>query len=220
MIMEGAEALGYVAAALVVASSSMRMMVPLRVLAIASNLTFVAYGLAAGLLPIILVHSILASINSFRLWQLLRLVRSVARAARADLALDGLLPFMTARRFRAGETLFRKSDPASEMFYVLSGEIRLPEVDRTIGAGSVLGEISMFSTHRDRSRRRRRRAADAQRGPGASALFPEPDLRVPPGPADHRKTDRELRDARGAPRPHARRRRPARAGGVAAGCRP
>ncbi len=149
--MQGAEALGYLAAALVVASSAMRMMVPLRLLAIASNLTFVAYGLAAGLVPIILVHGILALINSLRLWQLLRLVRSVARAARGDLALDGLLPFMTARRFRAGETLFRKSDPASEMFYLLTGEIRLPEVERTIGPGTVLGEISMFSPDKRRT---------------------------------------------------------------------
>jgi CRP/FNR family transcriptional regulator, cyclic AMP receptor protein len=151
MIMELAETFGYLATVLAVAASCMRTMAPLRILSIASNLTFLAYGVAAGLLPILAVHSILLSMNSIRLFQLQRLVRSVKEAARGDLALDSLLPFMTTRRFAQGEILFRKNDPAHEMFYVLSGEIHLRELDRTIGAGSVLGEISMFSPDRART---------------------------------------------------------------------
>jgi CRP/FNR family transcriptional regulator, cyclic AMP receptor protein len=149
--MEMADAFGYAASLLVIASSSMRTMAPLRVLSISSNLAFIVYGLAAGLLPILFVHSVLLSINSVRLLQLHRLVRSVKNAARGDLALDGLLPLMTRRRFAQGETLFRKHDPAREMFYVLAGDIRLPEVGKTIGAGGVLGEISMFSPDRKRT---------------------------------------------------------------------
>jgi CRP/FNR family cyclic AMP-dependent transcriptional regulator len=150
-IADMADGFGYLAAVLVIASSSMRTMVPLRVLSIASNLVFIVYGLAAGLLPILFVHGVLLSINSIRLFQLQRLVRSVKAATRSDLALDGLLPFMTPRRFEQGEILFRKNDPAPEMFYVLSGEIRLQEIGRIIGAGTVLGEISMFSPDRART---------------------------------------------------------------------
>ena len=52
---------------------------------------------------------------------------------------------MTRRKVGRGEILFRKDEPAPEMFYVLAGEIRLKEVGRTIGSGAVLGEIGMFS---------------------------------------------------------------------------
>ena len=68
-----------------------------------------------------------------------------------DLALDALLPFMTRRRFKAGEILFQKGDPSHEMFYVREGVIRLEEIGKTIGASDMLGEISMFSPSRKRT---------------------------------------------------------------------
>ena len=65
--------------------------------------------------------------------------------------MDALLPFMTRRRFKAGETLFRKGDPSREMFYVREGVIRLDEIGKTIGESDMLGEISMFSPSRKRT---------------------------------------------------------------------
>lgn len=149
--MDAAEGLGYLASVLVVASSSMKTMTPLRVLSIASNFAFISYSLAEGLLPILILHSILLPINSIRLFQMQRLLRSVKEAAQGDLALKGLLPFMTTRRFRQGEILFCKNDPSHEMFYLLTGEIHLQEIGRTIGAGTVLGEIAMFSPDKKRT---------------------------------------------------------------------
>jgi signal-transduction protein with cAMP-binding, CBS, and nucleotidyltransferase domain len=93
----------------------------------------------------VILHSILLPINSIRLLQMQRLVQRAKRAAQGDLALDALLPFMTRRRFEPGQILFRKNDPSSEMFYLVSGEIRLEEIAQTIGPGTVLGEIAMFS---------------------------------------------------------------------------
>lgn len=149
--MDTAEGLGYLALVLVVASSSMRTMVPLRVLSIASNLTFIGYSLAEGLLPLLILHSLLLPINSIRLFQMQRLVRSVKDAAHGDLALEGLLPFMTRRKVERGEVLFRKDELAHEMFYVLTGDVQLQEIGRMIGAGAVLGEISMFSPDQRRT---------------------------------------------------------------------
>jgi CRP/FNR family transcriptional regulator, cyclic AMP receptor protein len=149
--MELAETLGYLALVLVVTSSSMRTMTPLRTLSIGSNLAFIGYGLAEGLLPLLILHSLLLPINSIRLWQMHRLVRSVKAASQGDLGLEGLLPFMTRRKVKRGAVLFRKDDRGHEMFYVLSGEIHLPELGRTIGAGVVLGEISVFSPDRRRT---------------------------------------------------------------------
>jgi hypothetical protein len=149
--MDIAEGLGYLGLVLVVASSSMRTITPLRVLSIASNLTFISYSLAEGLLPLLILYSLLLPINSIRLFQMQRLVRRIEDAAHGDLALEGLLPFMTRRRFRRGAVLFRKHDRGREMFYVLRGEIHLPELGKTIRAGAVLGEISLFAPDKRRT---------------------------------------------------------------------
>jgi len=96
-----AEGLGYLALVLVVASSSMRTLTPLRVLSIASNLTLIGYSLVEGLLPLLILHSLLLSINSIRLLQMQKLVRRVKESAHGDLALEGLLPLMTKRNSSA-----------------------------------------------------------------------------------------------------------------------
>ena len=65
-----ADALGYSAAALVLWTFSLNSMRALRVVAIASNLMFIAYGAAAQLWPVLLLHAILLPLNGWRLWQL------------------------------------------------------------------------------------------------------------------------------------------------------
>jgi hypothetical protein len=64
------DVLGYIASTLVLATFSMRSMVPLRWTAIASNAAFIAYGAYGHLLPILLLHSILLPLNLIRLREL------------------------------------------------------------------------------------------------------------------------------------------------------
>ena len=64
------EMLGFLASGLVLVTFGMRTMVPMRVAAIGSNLAFVAYGLALGLTPVWLLHSILLPLNVHRLLEL------------------------------------------------------------------------------------------------------------------------------------------------------
>jgi len=66
------EAVGYLASSLVLAAFCVRDMVPLRILAIGSNLAFISYGWLAGLRPVLLLHLILLPTNIVRLSQLLR----------------------------------------------------------------------------------------------------------------------------------------------------
>ena len=66
-----ADATGYLASALVFAAFCMKEMISLRVIALCSNLAFIAYGLELDLHPIYLLHAILLPMNSWRLWQLL-----------------------------------------------------------------------------------------------------------------------------------------------------
>jgi hypothetical protein len=57
------ECLGYVACALVLLTFCMQAMVPLRLVALVSNVAFISYGWAAKLFPILILHVLLAAIN-------------------------------------------------------------------------------------------------------------------------------------------------------------
>jgi hypothetical protein len=58
---------GYSAALAVLGSFCMSTIVPLRILAVVSNVLFGLYGLLAHLYPVFLLHSILLPINLFKL---------------------------------------------------------------------------------------------------------------------------------------------------------
>ncbi len=63
---------GYLASSLVLAAFCVRGMIPLRLLAIASNLAFISYGHMAGLHPVLALHLLLLPTNVVRLLQLVR----------------------------------------------------------------------------------------------------------------------------------------------------
>jgi CRP/FNR family cyclic AMP-dependent transcriptional regulator len=69
--MIGLDGLGFVAARLVLATSCMRQLVPLRTLAILSNLAFMIYGYWGRLEPVLLLHLTLLPVNAYRLRQVL-----------------------------------------------------------------------------------------------------------------------------------------------------
>jgi fluoride ion exporter CrcB/FEX len=54
---------GFLAALTVLATFCMDTILPLRGLAIASNILFIVYGLAAQLYPVLLLHAVLLPIN-------------------------------------------------------------------------------------------------------------------------------------------------------------
>ena len=64
--------LGYVAAFAVLATFVLKDMLRLRLMALASNVLFVAYAFIAGLEPILLLHAVLIPVNAMRLAQLIR----------------------------------------------------------------------------------------------------------------------------------------------------
>ena len=146
-----AEFAGYVAAGLVFVTFYMRTMIPLRLVGITSNIAFLVYSWLAGLVPIFVLHGALLPLNIWRLLQIRALVREVRKAAAGDLPVEGLLPYMSPRRAEVGEILFRRGDTAFEMFYLLSGVIRLQELGMTLGPSAMLGEISLFAPGRERT---------------------------------------------------------------------
>jgi CRP/FNR family transcriptional regulator, cyclic AMP receptor protein len=63
------DAVGFVASVLVFAAFCMKDMIPLRLVAVCSNVAFLTYGLGLGLIPVWMLHAILLPINCWRLWQ-------------------------------------------------------------------------------------------------------------------------------------------------------
>ena len=63
---------GFLAALTVLATFCMDTILPLRGLAIASNILFIVYGLAAQLYPVLLLHAVLLPINISKIFQFVR----------------------------------------------------------------------------------------------------------------------------------------------------
>ena len=55
------------------------------------------------------------------------------------------MPFMTRRDLRDGETLVRKGEFADKMFYLAEGQLKIQELGKIVGPGSVIGEIGVFA---------------------------------------------------------------------------
>ena len=62
-------AVGFLAAGLVITAFCMKDILHLRIVAVASNVAFLAYGVALGLIPVWLLHLVLLPVNLIRLWQ-------------------------------------------------------------------------------------------------------------------------------------------------------
>jgi CRP/FNR family cyclic AMP-dependent transcriptional regulator len=143
--------LGYAASASVLITFCMSTMVPLRTVAICSNVLFASYGALAHIYPVLILHTILLPVNAVRLYQILDLIKRVRAAELAELSVEILLPLMSKRKLKAGEVLVRKGEKADSMYYLASGTMKIVEVDKTIGPGTVLGEIGIFARDQKRT---------------------------------------------------------------------
>jgi CRP/FNR family transcriptional regulator, cyclic AMP receptor protein len=137
--------LGFIGAALMLASYMMKSMLPLRLAALAACIFFFAYGWLTWALPSLVLYGLLIPINLKKARQVHQLVKSIEKAKADTPISEWLLPHMSRREAKAGELLWSKGDAAKEMVYVDSGSVRLLEHDDTLGAGTLLGEIGLFA---------------------------------------------------------------------------
>jgi CRP/FNR family transcriptional regulator, cyclic AMP receptor protein len=141
-----------VAGALQVISSFLRIMVPLRWLAVGSNVGFFMYGLLYPSLPMMILHGMLLPINIYRAIEMIRLTRRVTRAAtRRDMSGVWLKPYMKKKDLKAGTVLFNKGDPAKDLYFLAEGRIELVEIGVFLEPGRIFGEIAFFSPDRRRT---------------------------------------------------------------------
>jgi CRP-like cAMP-binding protein len=141
---------GWAASAAVLATFCMNTMMPLRVVAIISNVLFCAYGAVAHIFPVLILHAILLPVNVVRLVQIRRLVHGMQAAENSDLSIQSLLPFMSRRTLKAGDILVRKGDEADRMFYLMRGNVEIQEICKVVGPGTLVGEIGVFARNRTR----------------------------------------------------------------------
>jgi serine phosphatase RsbU (regulator of sigma subunit)/anti-sigma regulatory factor (Ser/Thr protein kinase) len=59
--------------------------------------------------------------------------------------------FMKKEVFSKGDCLFKAGDTADRMFYIAKGAIMLPEINKVIKQGEVIGEMGIFSPYKQRT---------------------------------------------------------------------
>jgi CRP/FNR family transcriptional regulator, cyclic AMP receptor protein len=145
------EIIGFIGAALMVVTLAMKTMIPLRAVGIISSIFQIAFALLAGITPMLIQHSVLLPMNAYRLYEQTMLVRRVRKASNEGLSMDWLMPYMTRRRVCRGQILFRKGQPATEMFVVSSGRLRLSEIAVDVLRGGVVGELGLLAPNQQRT---------------------------------------------------------------------
>lgn len=141
-----------VAAVLVVVSSFVKTMIPLRYLAVGGNVGFLIYGALHPSLVMVLLHGALLPINIYRALEMIRLTRRVrAAAAAGDLSGVWLKPYMRKRRLKAGDVLFRKGDAADHLYFLVEGRLEFVEIGEAMEAGRLFGEIAFFAPDKRRT---------------------------------------------------------------------
>src|SRR6267378_5885928 len=126
-------------------------MVPLRVANMVGCTFFVGFGALAGDVKTFLLYLLLLPINAYRLRQMLVLVKKARSATKGDTSLEWLKPFMTERKYRKGDVLFKKDDAADEMFLTVTGKFLVTEIGIELPPGRLMGELGFLSPNNRRT---------------------------------------------------------------------
>jgi CRP/FNR family transcriptional regulator, cyclic AMP receptor protein len=136
---------GYLGAVVTLWGMYSKTIIPLRLGVVGGNVGFLIFGLLAPSYPTLVLHSLLLPVNSYRTWQMIRLVREIREAAEGDNNLNALLPYMSKIKASAGSVLFKKGEKPDQMVIIKSGVVHLNEVGVDCSPGDVLGEIAAFT---------------------------------------------------------------------------
>jgi CRP/FNR family cyclic AMP-dependent transcriptional regulator len=136
---------GYVASALVFATFFMRSRSRLRQVAIASNVAFITYGIVGDVIPVLTLHALLLPLNIWRLWEIGQTRKAILAAIKGDLQVDWLEPYGHAVALNHGEQLFAQGDLGDTIYFIMTGTVQLVESGISLGPGSLIGEMAIFS---------------------------------------------------------------------------
>jgi ABC-type multidrug transport system fused ATPase/permease subunit len=134
-----------------VATLLMQTMVPLRVANMAGCTLFVAFGALSGNVATFLLYLLMLPINAIRLRQMLNLIKKARVATEGDTSMEWLKPFMTERKYRRGDKLFKKDDAATEMFLTVTGAFLVTEIGVELPPGRLMGELGFLTPNQRRT---------------------------------------------------------------------
>jgi len=140
-----------VGAVFFVATLLMQTMVPLRVANMVGCTFFATFGVLSGNIATFALYLLMLPINAVRLRQMLKLVRKARHATQGDMSMEWLKPFMTQRRYRRGDRLFKKGDPANEMFPTVTGKFLVTEIGVELPPGRLMGELAFLTPNNRRT---------------------------------------------------------------------
>jgi Cyclic nucleotide-binding domain len=140
-----------VGAVFFVATLLTQTMVPLRVANMIGCAFFAAFGALSGTITTFLLYLLLVPINAFRLRQMLVLVKKARNATQGDTSMEWLKPFMTERKYRKGDVLFKKGDKADEMLLTVTGKFLVKEISVELPPGQLMGELGFLSPDNKRT---------------------------------------------------------------------
>jgi CRP-like cAMP-binding protein len=112
---------------------------------------FVGFGALAGDIKTFLLYLLMLPINAFRLRQMLNLVKKARTATQGDASMEWLKPFMTERKYRRGDILFKKNARANKMFLTVTGKFRVVEINVELPPGRLMGELGFLSPNNRRT---------------------------------------------------------------------
>src|SRR4051812_48087167 len=135
---------GFIGVIFFVATLLTQTMVPLRVANMIGCLFFAIFGALTGAITTFLLYLMMIPINAYRLRQMLILVKK-ARSATKDTSREWLRPFMTERKYRKGDVLFRKDDAAHEMLLTVTGKFLVKEISVELPPGRLMGEFGFLT---------------------------------------------------------------------------
>lgn len=139
-----------IATGLMVVSSFVKTMIPLRWLGVGGNVGFVVYGILHPSIPMLLFNGILLPINVFRAIEMVRLTKRVKAAASESTGV-WLKPYMMRTKRKAGDVLFHKGASADHLYFLAEGRIEIVEIGVFIEPGHMFGEIAFFAPDRRRT---------------------------------------------------------------------
>jgi CRP-like cAMP-binding protein len=134
-----------------VATLLMRTMIPLRVANMIGCSFFATFGALSGNITTFLMYLLMLPINAVRLRQMLKLVKKARDATQGDMSMEWLKPFMTERRYRQGDRLFKKGDAAAEMFLTVTGKFLVKEIGVELPPGRLMGELGFLTPNNRRT---------------------------------------------------------------------
>ena len=139
------EVIGVAAAAASLYAAYSKTIITLRVAAIVANVLAMMYCYSHGAYPTFVLNALLLPLNVWRLHLMVKLIRDIDAATKGDMNVDWLLPYTRPKNFKGGDVMMARGEYAAAAFYIVAGEVEIPEINQAFGKGTLLGEIGLFA---------------------------------------------------------------------------